>query len=169
MRTRTGADGELVMEWYAPAAVTVLADGTYEVTGNPIKPPPTCPRKKTACGPPSSRASSADCRPTPSPVRKNPAESASPKGQGDDTIIRTIETNRLYGGLSERIETVRGINDAEPVACNRSVRAIHGRRLAAGKRNGSLQHAAGADDLLRIQQPIPRLPHQPSGRRLHAL
>ena len=32
------------------------------------------------------------------------------KGQGDDIIIRTIETNRLYGGLSERIETVRGIN-----------------------------------------------------------
>lgn len=44
------------------------------------------------------------------------------KGQGDDTIIRTIETNRLYGGLSERIETVRGINDAEPVSCSRSVR-----------------------------------------------
>lgn len=82
MRTRTGADGELVMEWYAPAAVTVLADGTYEVTGNLIKPPPSCPRKKTACGPPSSRASSADCRPTPSPVRKNPAESASPKARG---------------------------------------------------------------------------------------
>ena len=37
MRTRTGADGELVMEWYAPAAVTVLADGTYEVTGEPYK------------------------------------------------------------------------------------------------------------------------------------
>ena len=30
MRTRTGADGELVMAWYSPAAVTVLADGTYE-------------------------------------------------------------------------------------------------------------------------------------------
>ncbi|KAA4213471.1 hypothetical protein F3D15_28280 [Bacteroides ovatus] len=33
-----------------------------------------------------------------------------------------METNRLYGGLSERIETVRGIHDAEPVSCSRSVR-----------------------------------------------
>ena len=37
MRTRTGEAGALVMEWYAPSAVTVLEDGGYEVSGSPYK------------------------------------------------------------------------------------------------------------------------------------
>lgn len=44
------------------------------------------------------------------------------KGTGDDTIIRTIETHKLYGGMSERIETIRGINDAEPASCHRTLK-----------------------------------------------
>ena len=44
------------------------------------------------------------------------------KGTGDDTIIRTIETNRLYGNTQERIESIRGINDIEPVSCHRTVK-----------------------------------------------
>ena len=44
------------------------------------------------------------------------------KGTGDDTIIRTIETNRLYGNMQERIESIRGINDIAPVSCHRTVK-----------------------------------------------
>ena len=122
MRTRTGADGELVMEWYAPAAVTVLADGTYEVTGEPYKTSSYLSSEENGVR---TTVITRQQRGLPAHTitrTEEPGRVSIAKGQGDDTIIRTIETNRLYGGLSERIETVRGINDAEPVACNRSVR-----------------------------------------------
>lgn len=122
MRTRTGADGELVLEWYAPAAVTALADGTYEVTGEPYK---TSSYLTTEENGVRTTVITRQQRGLPAHTitrTEEPGRVSIAKGQGDDAIIRTIETNRLYGGLSERIETVRGINDAEPVACNRSVR-----------------------------------------------
>ena len=122
MRTRTGADGELIMEWYAPAAVTVLADGTYEVTGEPYKTSSFLSSEENGVR---TTVITRQQRGLPAHTitrTEEPGRVSIAKGQGDDTIIRTIETNRLYGGLSERIETVRGINDAEPVACNRSVR-----------------------------------------------
>ena len=122
MRTRTGTDGELVLEWYAPAAVTALADGTYEVTGEPYK---TSSYLTTEENGVRTTVITRQQRGLPAHTitrTEEPGRVSIAKGQGDDTIIRTIETNRLYGGLSERIETVRGINDAEPVACNRSVR-----------------------------------------------
>ncbi|WMB14224.1 RHS repeat domain-containing protein [Akkermansia muciniphila] len=122
MRTRTGADGELVLEWYAPAAVTALADGTYEVTGEPYKTSSYLSSEENGVR---TTVITRQQRGLPAHTitrTEEPGKVSIAKGQGDDTIIRTIETNRLYGGLSERIETVRGINDAEPVACNRSVR-----------------------------------------------
>ncbi len=122
MRTRTGAGGELVMEWYAPAAVTVLADGTYEVTGEPYKTSSYLSSEENGVR---TTVITRQQRGLPAHTitrTEEPGRVSIAKGQGDDIIIRTIETNRLYGGLSERIETVRGINDAEPVACNRSVR-----------------------------------------------
>ena len=122
MRTRTGADGELVMEWYAPAAVTVLADGTYEVTGEPYKTSSFLSSEENGVR---TTVITRQQRGLPAHTitrTEEPGRVSIAKGQGDDTIIRSIETNRLYGGLSERIETVRGINDAEPVSCSRSVR-----------------------------------------------
>ncbi|MCO6190289.1 hypothetical protein RY72_09745, partial [Akkermansia muciniphila] len=122
MRTRTGAGGELVLEWYAPAAVTALADGTYEVTGEPYKTSSYLSSEENGVR---TTVITRQQRGLPAHTitrTEEPGRVSIAKGQGDDIIIRTIETNRLYGGLSERIETVRGINDAEPVACNRSVR-----------------------------------------------
>ena len=122
MRTRTGADGELVMAWYSPAAVTVLADGTYEVTGEPYKTSSFLSSEENGVR---TTVITRQQRGLPAHTitrTEEPGRVSIAKGQGDDTIIRTIETNRLYGGLSERIETVRGINDAEPVSCSRSVR-----------------------------------------------
>ena len=122
MRTRTGADGELVLEWYAPAAVTALADGTYEVTGEPYKTSSYLSSEENGVR---TTVITRQQRGLPAHTitrTEEPGRVSIAKGQGDDTIIRTIETNRLYGGLSERIETVRGINDAEPVSCSRSVR-----------------------------------------------
>ena len=110
------------MEWYAPAAVTVLADGTYEVTGEPYKTSSFLSSEENGVR---TTVITRQQRGLPAHTitrTEEPGRVSIAKGQGDDTIIRTIETNRLYGGLSERIETVRGINDAEPVSCSRSVR-----------------------------------------------
>lgn len=82
MRTRTGADGELVMEWYAPAAVTVLADGTYEVTGEPYKTSSYLSSEENGVR---TTVITRQQRGLPAhtiTVRKNPAESASPKARG---------------------------------------------------------------------------------------
>lgn len=98
MRTRTGADGELVMEWYAPAAVTVLADGTYEVTGEPYKTSSFLSSEENGVR---TTVITRQQRGLPAHTitrTEEPGRVSIAKGQGDDTIIRTIETNRLYGG-----------------------------------------------------------------------
>ncbi|WP_179218381.1 hypothetical protein, partial [Akkermansia muciniphila] len=102
MRTRTGADGELVLEWYAPAAVTALADGTYEVTGEPYKTSSYLSSEENGVR---TTVITRQQRGLPAHTitrTEEPGKVSIAKGQGDDTIIRTIETNRLYGGLSER-------------------------------------------------------------------
>ena len=124
------------------------ADGTYEVTGNLYK-PPSLSSKKTACGHRHHAPVARTAGPHHHPYGRTPAESASPR-PGDDTSSAPLKPTASAGGLSNALETVRGINDAEPVSCSRSVRANTRRRLAAALKRGSLRHAAGADDLLRI-------------------
>lgn len=122
MRTRTGEAGALVMEWYAPSAVTVLEDGGYEVSGSPYK---TSSYKSYESEGVHTTVITRQQRGLPAHTitrREEPGKVTITKGTGDDTIIRTIETNRLYGGMVERIEFVKGINDVEPVSCNRSVK-----------------------------------------------
>lgn len=122
MRTRTGEAGVLVMEWYAPSAVTVLEDGVYEVSGSPYK---TSSYKAYESEGMRTTVITRQQRGLPAHTitrREEPGRVTITKGTGDDTIIRTIETNRLYGGMVERIESIKGINDVEPVSCNRSVK-----------------------------------------------
>lgn len=122
MSTRTGEAGALVMEWYAPSAVTVLEDGGYEVSGSPYK---TSSYKSYESEGVHTTVITRQQRGLPAHTitrREEPGKVTITKGTGDDTIIRTIETNRLYGGMVERIESVKGINDVEPVSCNRSVK-----------------------------------------------
>lgn len=122
MRTRTGEAGALVMEWYAPSAVTVLEDGDYEVSGSPYK---TSSYKSYESEGVRTTVITRQQRGLPAHTitrREEPGKVTITKGTGDDTIIRTIETNRLYGGMVERIEFVKGINDVKPVSCNRSVK-----------------------------------------------
>lgn len=122
MRTRTGEKGALVMEWYAPSAVTVLEDGSYEVSGTPYK---TSSYESSESEGVSTTVITRQQRGLPAHAitrMEEPGKITITKGTGDDTIIRTIETNRLYGGMVERIESVKGINDTEPVSCNRTVK-----------------------------------------------
>ena len=122
MRTRTGEAGALVMEWYAPSAVTVLEDGVYEVSGSPYK---TSSYKTYESEGMRTTVITRQQRGLPAHTitrREEPGRVTITKGTGDDTIIRTIETNRLYGGMVERIESIKGINDVEPVSSNRSVK-----------------------------------------------
>lgn len=122
MRARTGEAGALIMEWYAPSAVTVLEDGGYEVSGSPYK---TSSYKSYESEGVRTTVITRQQRGLPAHTitrREEPGKVTITKGTGDDTIIRTIETNRLYGGMVERIESIRGINDVEPVSCNRSVK-----------------------------------------------
>ena len=122
MRTRAGEKGALVMEWYAPSAVTVLEDGSYEISGTPYK---TSSYESSESEGVSTTVITRQQRGLPAHAitrREEPGKITITKGTGDDIIIRTIETNRLYGGMVERIESVKGINDMEPVSCNRTVK-----------------------------------------------
>lgn len=122
MRTSTGANGSLVMEWYAPSAVTVREDGEYDVAGEPYK---TSSYKSSESEGVRTTVITRQQRGLPAHTitrTEEPGRVTITKGTGDDTIIRTIETNRLYGGMVERVESVKGINDAEPASCNRTVK-----------------------------------------------
>lgn len=122
MRTRTGATGALIMEWYSPSAVTVLKDGHYEVSGSPYK---TSSYESFESEGVRTTVITRQQRGLPAHTitrMEEPGRVTITKGTGDDTIIRTIETSRLYGGMVERIESVKGINDAGPASCNRTVK-----------------------------------------------
>lgn len=104
MRTRTGEVGALVMEWYAPTAVTVLEDGGYEVLGSPYK---TFSYKSYESEGVRTTVITRQQRGLPAHAitrREEPGRVTITKGTGDDTIIRTIEAKRLYGGIRERMK-----------------------------------------------------------------
>lgn len=104
MRTRTGEAGALVMEWYAPTAVTVLEDGGYEVLGSPYK---TSSYKSYESEGVRTTVITRQQRGLPAHAitrREEPGRVTITKGTGDDTIIRTIEAKRLYGGIRERMK-----------------------------------------------------------------
>ncbi len=122
MQTRTADDGAFVMEWYAPAAVTALGNGEYQTSGSPFK---TSAYKVTWENGVKTVTMTRQQGELP-PYTITRIEQGNLvtiiKGTGDETIIRTIETNQLYGNMSEIIESVRGINDATPVSCTRELK-----------------------------------------------
>ncbi len=122
MQTRTGSAGELIMEWFAPAAVTVNEDGSYTTTGTPYKSSTYASSEEDGI---TTTIITRQQRDLPEYVltrREEPGKVTISKGTGDDTIIRTIETHDLVDNMVERIESIRGINDVDPVSCNRSVK-----------------------------------------------
>ena len=122
MQTHTAEDGAFVMEWYAPSAVTALNDGEYQTSGSPFK---TSAYKVTWENGVKTVTMTRQQGELP-PYTITRIEQGNLvtiiKGTGDETIIRTIETNQLYGNMSEIIESVRGINDVEPVSCTRELK-----------------------------------------------
>ena len=122
MQTHTAEDGAFVMEWYAPSAVTALNDGEYQTSGSPFK---TSAYKVTWENGVKTVTMTRQQGELP-PYTITRIEQGNLvtiiKGTGDETIIRTIETNQLYGNMSEIIESVRGINDATPVSCTRELK-----------------------------------------------
>ena len=122
MQTHTAEDGAFVMEWYAPSTVTALNDGEYQTSGSPFK---TSAYKVTWENGVKTVTMTRQQGELP-PYTITRIEQGNLvtiiKGTGDETIIRTIETNQLYGNMSEIIESVRGINDVEPVSCTRELK-----------------------------------------------
>ena len=122
MQTHTAEDGTFVMEWYAPSAVTALNDGDYQTSGSPYK---TSAYKVTWENGVKTVTMTRQQGELP-PYTITRIEQGNLvtiiKGTGDETIIRTIETNQLYGNMSEIIESVRGINDVTPVSCTRELK-----------------------------------------------
>ena len=122
MQTTMGEDGTKVLSWYAPDNVVVNADGSFTTTGEAYKTAKykvtyrNGVRKTTVVRQQAGLPEHTITR----TVNGNMVTIT--KGKGDETIIRTYETNRLYGNLMERIESVRGINDTEPVSCTREVK-----------------------------------------------
>ena len=122
MQTHTAEDGAFVMEWYAPSAVTALNDGEYQTSGSPFK---TSAYKVTWENGVKTVTMTRQQGELP-PYTITRIEQGNLvtiiKGTGDETIIRTIEINQLYGNMSEIIESVRGINDVDPVSCTRELK-----------------------------------------------
>ena len=121
MSTQTNLDGSFGMAWFAPDKVQV-------VNGNPVgmgEPYKTVSYQvaQTENGKVTTITRQSAGRPAHVETRVENGHTVTiTKGTGDDTIIRTIETHKLYGGMSERIETIRGINDAEPASCHRTLK-----------------------------------------------
>ena len=101
MQTHTAEDGAFVMEWYAPSAVTDLNDGGYQTSGSPFK---TSAYKVTWENGVKTVTMTRQQGELP-PYTITRIEQGNLvtiiKGTGDETIIRTIETNQLYGNMSE--------------------------------------------------------------------
>ena len=121
MTTQTNLDGSYGMAWYAPDKVQMV-DGTPVGMGEPYK-TVMYQVEYTEAGKTVTITRQAAGRPAHVETRVENGNTVTfYKGTGDDTIIRTIETNRLYGNMQERIESIRGINDIEPVSCHRTVK-----------------------------------------------
>ena len=122
MQTRTADDGAFVMEWYAPAAVTALGNGEYQTTGKPYKTSSYSVTEENGVKTVTMTRQQGELPPyTITRIEQGNLVTII-KGTGDETIIRTIETNQLYGNMSEIIESVRGINDVDPVSCTRELK-----------------------------------------------
>lgn len=121
MTTIANLDGSYGMAWFAPDKVQV-------VNGNPVgmgEPYKTVSYQvaQTENGKVTTITRQSAGRPAHVETRVENGHTVTiTKGTGDDTIIRTIETHKLYGGMSERIETIRGINDGEPASCHRTLK-----------------------------------------------
>ena len=121
MTTQTNLDGSYGMAWYAPDKVQMV-NGTPVGFGEPYK-TVLYQVEYTETGKTVTITRQAAGRPAHVETRVENGNTVTfYKGTGDDTIIRTIETNRLYGNMQERIESIRGINDIEPVSCHRTVK-----------------------------------------------
>ena len=121
MTTQTNLDGSYGMAWYAPDKVQMV-DGTPVGMGEPYK-TVMYQVEYTEAGKTVTITRQAAGRPAHVETRVENGNTVTfYKGTGDDTIIRTIETNRLYGNMQERIESIRGINDIAPVSCHRTVK-----------------------------------------------
>ena len=121
MTTQTNLDGSYGMAWYAPDKVQMV-DGTPVGIGEPYK-TVLYQVEYTETGKIVTITRQAAGRPAHVETRVENGNTVTfYKGTGDDTIIRTIETNRLYGNMQERIESIRGINDIAPVSCHRTVK-----------------------------------------------
>ena len=111
MTTQTNLDGSYGMAWYAPDKVQMV-DGTPVGMGEPYK-TVMYQVEYTEAGKTVTITRQAAGRPAHVETRVENSNTVTfYKGTGDDTIIRTIETNRLYGNMQERIESIRGINDS---------------------------------------------------------
>ena len=110
----------LRLEWYAPADVEVSPEG-FIVNGAPYK---TDTYEKSAeSGISIIKITNQRTGQAPHFIerREEGNKIVIIKGEGDERIVRTIERNLLPGSKWERIESIRGIHDTEPVLCNRSV------------------------------------------------
>lgn len=124
MRTRND-HGTLIMEWYAPAAVTVLENGDYEVSGPPYK--TSSYHSYELDGERITTITRRQGNLPPYVIHRTEKPDGSviiSKGTGDDTIIRTILTSQTNGGLIERIESIQGINDPQPVQRTRTLKLL---------------------------------------------
>ncbi len=103
MQTRTADDGAFVMEWYAPAAVTALGMSNIKLPASPIKRLSIVLRRENGVKTVTITRQQGELPPfTITRIEQGNLVTII-KGTGDETIIRTIETNQLYGNMSEII------------------------------------------------------------------
>ena len=122
MKMTAGSDGSQQLAWYSPKKVTTNADGSFTTNGTAFK---TASYKMTRKGGVKTTTFTRQQEGLPAQTITHVVNgniTTVTKGEGDETIIHTYETNSLYGNMLEEIATVRGINDTTPASCTRSVR-----------------------------------------------
>ncbi|MBQ4614573.1 MAG: RHS repeat protein, partial [Akkermansia sp.] len=126
MLVSSGASGEKLLSWYAPADVTVDAEGNVQPTGAPYK-TASYLTTVTADGVESTSVTREQTGlPAYTVTRVVDGDTVTvTKGTGADAIIRTWVTTRPEVGLLQRVETVRkGSAEAPPVSCSCMVRML---------------------------------------------
>ena len=122
MKMTAGSDGSQQLAWYSPKKVTANADGSFTTNGTAYK---TASYKMTRKGGVKTTTFTRQQEGLPAQIITHVVNgniTTVTKGEGDETIIHTYETNSLHGNMLEEIATVRGINDATPASCTRTVR-----------------------------------------------
>ena len=122
MQTTMDEDGTKVLSWYAPDNVVVNADGSFTPIGEAYKTAKYKVTYRNGVRKTTVIRQQAGLPPHTITRTVNGNIVTITKGEGDEMIIRTYETNSLYGNMMERIESVRGINDTEPASCTREVK-----------------------------------------------